>query len=109
VTVEIPRSLWPDLENMIFSLGFPYPSSVEGTPDGLTSIVTWTGLTPEQSVLVPDLVAAVKAGMSLALYQSVKPEVPIQRAYVQLASPTAAQRLAWERSVVRVLRAILRD
>lgn len=66
---------------------------------------------PEQATL-DDLVLLARSGLDIGLarFRQIKADVATIRAYSAITSPSAAQRLAWERAISRVvLVALLRD
>ena len=101
--------LWPELA----AAGLPV-SGVEQGPGSLT--VSFTGtLTAEQRAtaqdIANDLAVLARSGvkLSLAEWRAIKADIAGLKAYLGVASPTAAQTAAATKAIIRVLGTIIRE
>ena len=68
-------------------------------------------LSPAEQATLDDLVTMARFGVTLTLaeWQSVKPDAQLLKAYLGVASPTLAQTAAAAKAIVRVLATIIRS
>jgi hypothetical protein len=80
------------------------------TPDG-SDIVFNPPLTVAEQAIFADLQLMNKFGvdMTLAEWQSIKPDAAGLKAYLGLSAPTLAQTAAATKAIIRVLATIVRD
>ena len=88
------------------------PSNVTGDP--VTGAITFhftPDLSTSEAATFAELDALARSGLAIdpADWPAVRDELPTLRAFMQASSPTAAQSVAAVKSIVRVLRAILKD
>jgi hypothetical protein len=95
-------------EDTLNELGIRQPDDVQGT--NTTTTVTWNvDLTPSELAIVTDVVGSAKSKIPYDLYVDIKDELPVLRSFMQTASPTNAQQTTAVKSIIRVIRAVIKD
>ncbi len=106
-TVTLPEVHFEAVWSCLVRFALPHPVTADSTE--ATSAITWDpDLTPDHAAIVQDAIAAARMGISYDLYVAAKTELPTQRTYLGLANPSAAQRLAWEKSTIRLMRVLFK-
>jgi hypothetical protein len=106
--ITVPQWAYADVVNLMLAEGMTEADNTEG--DGTTSTMTWnTDLPSAQVDRINDMIGATKSGVSIDFYQSLEEEIPILKAYTNQNNPTNAQSVTAIKSIIRVLRAIVRD
>ena len=86
------------------------PSNITGDP--ITGAITFhftPDLSTSEAATLAEIDSLARSGIDPADWPTVRDELPTLRAFMQASSPSAAQSVAAVKSIVRVLRAILKD
>ena len=111
-TLTIRADLGASIARACTVAGVRAPTSYEGGLGTLPCVLTWVpDLTPSEQATV-DSIVQLSIGSVLvtpAERTAIDPDIVLLRAYFLNASPTNAQSVAAIKSIIRMLRAILRD
>jgi hypothetical protein len=102
------NGLYDDVSRLVRT---PTDVSYDAASDTSTLVFT-PDLTAAEAAAFDDLVAVHRArevSITLAEYRAIKADIATARAYVGLASPTAAQTAAALKSLTRIVGALLRS
>lgn len=98
------------LSAVIANIRLPSDRTLSGN---VVTYVFTPDLTANQTTAFNDLVLlygfGLASNLTLAEFQAIKPDLATAKAYVSIASPTAAQTSAALKSTIRVLGALLRS
>jgi hypothetical protein len=107
----IPADIAADFRDQ-FEAAFPgrFQYFDMNAPAGQIILVALPDLTQAEQDTLADLLIARRSTVNINLsdWQTIKAELPTLRTFMQAATPTNAQAIAAEKSIIRVLNAILR-
>lgn len=107
MTLTINGKFWTRFISALADRGWALPNDWTSDEAGIFT-ATWDS-TPSNQQEIRDLAASTKSGIDYDLYVQIDNQLPILRTYMQTSSPTNAESVVAIKSIIRVLRALIRD
>lgn len=107
MTLTINGKFWTRFISALAERGWALPNDWVSDDNGVFT-ATWD-VTPPNGQEIRDLASSVRTGIDYDLYVQIDNQIPILRAYMQTSSPTNAQSVMAIKSIIKVLRSMIRD